>query len=314
MAEEPHPEVQALLSTIEALPVPPTYALSVESARDRLDEFFADQPAEEVATREDYSIPGPAGNLPVRVYVPDGDGPHPVLVYYHGGGWVLGGLDTHDTVCAALANRTPCAVLSVDYRLAPEHPFPAPLEDAYAAAEWVEANGDRINVDPDRIAIGGDSAGGNLAAAVALMARDRSDTPTVVHQLLVYPAVHSPPIHEFDSHTENAKGYFLERASIDWFYEQYLQGPVHARNEYVAPLLVDDCAGLPPATVVTAGFDPLRDEGRAYAELLADDGVPVEHIHYPGVIHGFISLPDLLSTADEALSDIAAELRGALAI
>lgn len=313
MPDEPHPEAQALLEVADQVPAPPTYALSIESARDRLDEFIADQPVEDVANVENYSIPGPEGPetaIPVRVYEPDVEPPYPVLVYLHGGGWTVGGLDTHDNVCAALTNRADCLTVSVDYRLAPEHPFPAAVEDSYAAVEWVEAHGERINADTDRIAVAGDSAGGNLTAAVTLMARDH-DGPEFVHQGLIYPAVASPVVHDFESYEENAEGYFLEAESSMWYYDKYIQSPVHARNEYAAPLLADDLSGLPSATVITAGFDPLRDEGIEYAERLESDGVDVEHLHYEGMIHAFVSLPEMISRGQEAIDALGEELAAA---
>jgi acetyl esterase len=232
------------------------------------------------------------------------------LVYLHGGGWVRGDLDTHDNVCRALCARAGCAVLSVDYRRAPEHPFPAALEDCYAALEWTAEHAGRLTLDPDRIAVGGDSAGGNLSAGLALMTRDR-DGPALARQLLIYPAVASPELQSFDSYEENAFGYLLERPGIEWYYERYAPSPAQARNEYLAPLLAGDLSGLAPATVVTAGFDPLRDEGIEYADRLAADGVDVEHRHYEGMIHAFVSLPEVMSTGDEALSAMAGDLRAA---
>ena len=310
MARRPDPEVQALLESADRLPIPPTYALSVESARDRLDRLLTDQPVEAVAGVENFSIPGPESAIPIRIYVPDGSPPYPVLVYFHGGGWTAGSLDTHDSVCAALTNRAGCLTVSVDYRLAPEHPFPAAVEDSYAAVEWLAAHGERINADTGRIAVAGDSAGGNLTAAVTIMARDH-DGPRFVHQGLLYPAVASPTVHEFESYEENAEGYLLEMASVRWYYDQYFQSPVHARNEYAAPLLADDLSGLPPATVITAGFDPLRDEGIEYAVRLEADGVDVEHRHYERMIHAFVSLPEAISQSQAAIDALGSQLAGA---
>ena len=315
MADQPHPEAQTLLDLADRLSLPPTYALSVETARKRLETFVADQPVEDVANVETYSIPGPETadsdvTVPVRIYEPEGSPPYPVLVYFHGGGWTVGSLDTHDTVCAALTNRANCLTVSVDYRLAPEHPFPAAVEDCYAAVEWVAAHGAHLNADTDRIAVAGDSAGGNLAAAVTLVARDYGG-PEFVHQGLLYPAVASPVVHDFESYEENAEGYLLEAESVRWYYDQYVQHPAHARNEYAAPLLVDDLSGLPPATVVTAGFDPLRDEGIAYAERLDADGVAVEHRHYPELIHAFVSLPATISRGRDELDALGEDLADA---
>jgi acetyl esterase len=259
----------------------------------------------------DFAIEGPDGPIPIRAYVPEGEGPFPVLVYYHGGGWVIGGLDEYENVTSAICDRGEVVVLSVDYRLAPEHPFPAQLADAYAALEWAAEFAADVSGDPDRLAVGGDSAGGNLAAAVSLLARDRGG-PDISHQSLIYPAVASPVIHEFDSYTENAEGYFLERRSIDWFYEKWLPSELHARNEYAAPLLARDLSGLPSATVVTAGFDPLRDEGAAYADRLTEAGVAVHHEHYDDMIHGFASMTELIDAARVANGVVADELAAAL--
>jgi acetyl esterase len=299
------PQVAALLETMETMGMPPTYALSVESARNRLAELFQTE-GESVDRVEDFAIEGPVDPIPVRLYAPAGED-HPLLVFYHGGGWVIGDIETYDAVCRALSNAADCAVLSVGYRLAPEHAFPAAVEDAYAALEWADEYGDRINCDPTRIAVGGDSAGGNLAAAAALMSRDR-DGPEIAHQLLVYPAVASPSIHDFPSYEENSEGYLLEGVSVEWFFDRYLPDPVDHRNAYAAPLLARDYSDLPPATVLTAGFDPLRDEGREYAERLDAAGVPVEHHEYEGMIHGFVNLLDQLDDAREAIDTIGEEL------
>ena len=313
MADQPHPTAQAVIDLAADAPVPPTSGLSVESARDRLDRLFATQTAESVATVEDYSITGPDsrdGPLPVRVYEPEAESPYPVLCYFHGGGFVVGGLDTHDTVCAALTNRADCLTISVDYRLAPEHPFPAGLEDCYAALEWAARFAPAVNGDPDRLAIAGDSAGGSLAAGLALLARDL-EGPALCYQGLIYPGTAPPPLFEFDSYVENAAGYLLEMDSVEWYYDRYLQSDVHRRNEYAWPLLADDLSDLPPATVLTAGFDPIRDEGIAYAEALADDGVDVTHRHYDDMIHGFLNLTDAIPASETALDELGTDLQAA---
>ncbi|KYH25455.1 acetyl esterase [Halalkalicoccus paucihalophilus] len=303
------PQAEALLETVETMGRPPTYALSPESAREQLAELFASE-GEPVDRVEDFSISGPAESIPVRLYAPTGED-HPLLVFYHGGGWVIGDVGTYDPVCRALSNAADCAVLSVDYRLAPEHPFPAAVEDAYAALEWAAEYAERINCDPRRVAVGGDSAGGNLAAAVSLMSRDR-DGPEITHQSLIYPAVASPAVHEFPSHEENGEGYLLEAASIEWFLERYLPNPVDHRNAYAAPLLARDYSNLPSATVLTAGFDPLRDEGREYADRLESAGVSVTRHEYEGMIHGFVNLLDHLDAAGEAIDALGADLKTAL--
>ena len=319
--DELDPQAAAMLEYIEAMGLPPSYAVSPAVARRRLEDYFGDQEAEPVEATTDYEIPSPAGPIPVRQYSPEGAGPHPLVVFYHGGGWTAGSLDTHDNVCRALVNRADCVVLSVDYRLAPEHPFPAAFHDAYAALEWADEYAEKVDADPDRIAVAGDSAGGNLAAAVALRARDirrgvgfrdeSGDAPDIVHQGLIYPAVNSPAGPSVESYEENATGYFLERASMEYYYGNYVQDPADARNEYLAPLLADDLTDLPPASVLTAGFDPLRDEGRAYADRLREAGVDVAHEEFDGQIHGFVSMTDMLDRADDGLDFVAGELAAA---
>jgi acetyl esterase len=307
MAQSPSDAAQSLIAEAEAGVQPPVDGLSVESARQRLSDLFAPQPTEPVASVENFSVPGPESDVPVRVYEPDADGPYPIVLYFHGGGWVVGDLDTHDTVCAALTNRANCLTISVDYRLAPEHPFPAGLEDCYSALEWVSEYGHRMNGDPDRLAVAGDSAGGNLAAAVSLLARDR-DGPDIAHQALVYPAVASPVVHHFDSYDENGEGYLLELAGSRWYMDKYVDSPIHFRNEYFAPLLADDLSDLPPATVVTAGFDLHRDEGIAYADRLDAAGVDVSHTNYEEMIHTFVNLPEFFPESKAALEEIATRL------
>jgi len=294
----------------DSAPVPPSNGLAPGAARARLENIMGDLPVEPVANTENYAITGPAGDVPVRVYEPDADPPYPVLVYYHGGGFMVGSLDTHDNVCAALTNRADCLTVSVDYRLAPEHPFPAGLEDAYAAVQWAEAFATKINGDPDRIAVAGDSAGGNLSAAVALMVRDQGG-PDLAHQGLIYPGTASPALHEFDSYEENAEGYFLETETVEWYYDNYVQSPGHVHNAYASPLLAGDLSDLPGATVITAGFDPIRDEGIAYAEALAADGVDVDHHHYEDMIHAFVSLPEAIPAGKDALDELGANLAAA---
>ncbi len=310
MADEPHPTAQELIALADAAPVPGNNGLTPTGARDRFEQLTADLSVEPVETVETYPIPGPEANpegIPVRVYEPTADPPYPLLVYYHGGGFTVGSLDTHDNVCAALTNRADCLTVSVDYRLAPEHPFPAALEDCYAALEWAADFADDLDADADRLAVAGDSAGGTLSAAVALMARDL-DGPDLVHQGLIYPATASSATHEFPSYEENAEGYFLEMDAMEWYYDNYIQSPVHAQNPYASPLVADDLADLPPATVITAGFDPLRDEGRAYAERLADAGVDTDHLHYEEMIHGFVSLPEFIPRGADATDDLAERL------
>lgn len=310
MADEPHPQVQALLQMLEEGNIPPTYGLAPESAREQFTRLIDLMEPTDVGETTDFAIQGPAGAIPVRAYIPEGTGPFPILVYFHGGGWTIGNIDTHENVCTALCSSADVVVVSVEYRLAPEHPFPAQLEDAYAAVEWASEFAGDISGDPDRIAVGGDSAGGNLAAAVSLMARDQ-DGPDLTHQLLIYPAVASPTVHAFDSYEENAEGYFLERESMAWYYDKWLSSDADARNAYMAPLLARDLSGVPSATVITAGFDPLRDEGIEYAERLAQAGVDVHHENYDAMIHGFVSLKAQIDAGEEAMDLLADELSSA---
>lgn len=297
---EPHPQVQAVLAQLAEADTPPTFAVRPETAREQFSALLATDDPEPVGSVQETHIDGPGGSLPLRIYHPDGNGPFPMVVYFHGGGWVIGDLDTHDNVCRRLTNLTDALVISVDYRLAPEHPFPAAVEDAYAATEWAATYGDRVGGDPDRIALAGDSAGGNLAAAVSLRARDM-DGPTVDHQALFYPAVNAPDLEAFESYHENAEGYLLEYATMEWFYDQYVADPYDLRNAYLAPLQARDLSDLPPATIVTAEFDPLRDEGRAYAKRLSAAGVDVEHEEFEGMIHAFVNLFEVIDRANDAI-------------
>ena len=264
-----------------------------------------------VASIEERKIPGPGGEIGVRVYRPGKKGRLPVLLFYHGGGWVIGDLDTNDNQCRMLANRASAAVVSVDYRLAPEHPFPAALEDSYAALEWVSRNAESMGLDPSRIAVGGGSAGGNLAAAVALMARDRGG-PRIACQLMVYPATN---LLEFStaSHRSFAEGYGLTREHVEFFRDSYLPEAADRKSPYASPLLAESLKGLPPAIVITAGFDVLRDEGIAYAERLEAAGVPTVRAHYPSMIHGFVSMDRVFGEAEEAIDEAAMALSEAFA-
>ena len=303
------PQARALLDQANAMGMPPLHTMSVPEARASLAAMASLQgEPQSVAKIVNRQAPGPAGDVPVRLYTPAGQAPFPALVYYHGGGWVLGGLDTHDGVCRQMASSAGCLVVSVDYRLAPEHKFPAAAEDAYAALQWVATNADGLGVDPARIAIGGDSAGGNLAAVVALMARDRG-TPAVAFQLLVYPVTDSAC--DTASYRDNADGYFLTKDAMLWFWNHYTRDAADRRNPYAAPLKAQDLRGLPPALVMTAEFDPLRDEGEAYAARLREAGVPVQLTRYHGMIHGFFGMSALLDQAKEAIQEATTALRTA---
>jgi acetyl esterase len=308
--DEPDPElVEALRTREHELP---THTLSPEAARaQRRGRHVPPGKADDVARVRDLGIEGPGGNVPVRIYEPGdtGTGPRPAVVYFHGGGWVVGSLDSHDPLCRALANAAGAVVVSVDYRLAPEHAFPAAAEDAYAATAWVTARAAELGVDPERVTVAGDSAGGNLAAAVSLVARDRGG-PDIAYQLPIYPVIDHTL--DYDSYPENAE-WGPSSEAMGWFWEQYLARDVDAYNPYAAPLWARSLADLPPATVVTAGFDTLRDEGVAYAERLESAGVETTLRHYERMTHGFMSIlgePDL-SRAREAVDDVAGDLADA---
>lgn len=263
------------------------------------------EPVDQVHNR---SIPGPYGEIPIRVYSPKGETPFPVLLYFHGGGWVLGNLDTADAICRSLANQAGCIVVSVDYRLAPEYKFPAAAEEAYTAIQWIAQHASSMGADPNRMAVGGDSAGGNLAAVAALMARDRK-APRLLHQLLVYPVTH----YSFDtvSYQENGNGYLLSKNDMIWFWDHYLQNESDGKHSYASPLLSENLVGLPPATVITAEFDPLRDEGEAYANRLREAGNHVIHTRYNGMVHGFFRMAGLLDQGRNALLEVSTALRAA---
>jgi acetyl esterase len=304
------PQAQAFLERFETGGALPFHALTVEQARRAIEEqtrTFGSPQA--VARVEDREIPGPAGPLAVRIYIPSHEASLPALVYFHGGGWVIGNLNTHDAVCRALSNSARCLTVAVDYRLAPEHRFPAALEDCYAATSWVATNAQRLGVDATRLAVGGDSAGGNLAAAVALMARERG-APALAFQLLVYPVTDDAM--DTPSHRAFAEGFFLTRSDMEWFWNHYAPDPSDRESCFACPAKATDLSGLPPAMIITAEFDPLRDEGERYAERLKAAGVPVTLKRYPGMVHGFFRLSHIIDQGKTALAEAGAALRAAL--
>jgi acetyl esterase len=262
-----------------------------------------------VARVEDRVIPGPAGDVPVRIYWPSDEPALPVIVFFHGGGWVICDLDTHDQTARHLAADVGAIVVSVDYRLAPEHKFPAAVDDCYAATVWAAENAASLGGDPNRMAVAGDSAGGNLAAAVPLMIKDRGG-PALRFQLLVYP-VTGTPWDDRVSFVENAEGYMLTTKSMFWFVNHYMNERADTEHPYFSPTRAADHSGLPPALVITAEYDPLRDEGEAYADRLRAAGVPVRLHRYDGVIHGFFRLPAVIDRSSEALQEAAAAVREA---
>jgi acetyl esterase len=305
------PQVQFLLDQLAALDAPTMDSLTPDDVRQQMRAQLAlfGEP-EPIAHIEDRTIPGPQGAIPLRIFTPDGSGSFPLLVFFHGGGWVIGDLDTHDGLCRSLANKAGCVVVSVDYRLAPEHKFPAAPEDCYAATQWVAEQAAQLHGDASRIAVAGDSAGGNLTAVISQMSRDRGGPP-LIFQLLIYPAtdftMSSPSI------DENADGYYLTKADMIWFTNHYLNNEGEKKNPLASPLFASNLQGLPPALIITAEYDPLRDEGETYGEKLKEAGVPVTIHRYNGVIHGFVSLAPFLDQGKLAIDECARALRAAFA-
>jgi len=303
------PQAQRVLDQLAALNNPPYTELSPEEARrvavEAARQMAPGEPVAEVAGRR---IAGPGGEIPIRVYQPGGAGPHPVVVYFHGGGWVICDLDTHDMLMRRIVNAAGAIVVGVDYRLAPEHKFPAGLEDCYAATRWVADHADSIGADGRRIAVAGDSAGGNLAAAVSLLARDRGGPPLAL-QLLVYPITDRD--FETPSYRDNAAGYLLSREVMIWFWNHYIRRDEEAADPLASPLLAGDLSLLPPAHIITAEYDPLRDEGEAYARRLATSGVPVTLRRYDGMIHDFFRRFAMIDQGAAAVAEAAEALKRA---
>lgn len=285
-------------------------SLNAEEVRSRFG-AAAEMPVQDVARTEDRMIPGADGTeQPIRIYWPAiTDELLAVVVFFHGGGWVIGGIDSHDGQVREMVNRTGAAYVSVDYRLAPEARFPAAAEDCYAATQWVAENAASIGVDANRLGVGGDSAGGNLAAVVSQMARDRGG-PAIAHQLLVYPCC-DMDTNAWPSQTDNGTGYFLTKESMDWFYDQYTDA-ADRDNPYASPIKAADLSGLPPACVITAEYDPLRDEGEAYGRRLQEAGVDCEIHRYDGMFHGFFGMALVIAGAVEAQEAAAASVRAGL--
>ena len=309
-----HTQIQQVIDALAASELGPVHALTPTEARVQYERMvkargIAPTP---VGAVEERAIPGAAGDLPVRIYRPDVDAPDlPTLVYYHGGGHVIGNLDTHDAVARNLCNGAGCVVVSVDYRLAPEHRFPAAAEDAFAAVQWCAAHGEAIGIDPLRMAVGGDSAGGNLAAVAALMARDAGG-PVIRLQVLVYPVTDYAC--DTASYRTYAQGYgMLEARSMHWFRDHYLRGEADRHDWRAAPLRAGDLAGLPPALLLTAQCDVLHDEGEAYAHRLRAAGVDVEYRDCEGMIHGFFTMAPMVDGAVQAQALVCRALRGAFA-
>ena len=310
-----HPEARALLDLIAERGIAPFHTLSPAEARKAyLDRRAFSQPAApDVAEVRELAADGPHGAIPLRMYRPLGSSAGavlPALVYFHGGGWVIGDLETHDVLCRELANGAGCAVVAVDYRLAPEFVFPHAVDDCLAATAWLQRNAVALGIDAARLAVGGDSAGGNLAAVVTHLARDAGDLP-IAFQLLIYPATDQRLVAA--SHETNGDGYLLTRDSIAYYRGHYLPDAADWLDPRSSPLLRGDLRALPPALVVTAGYDPLRDEGLQYAQALSDAGNRVSHVCFERQIHGFITMGRVLDEANTAVALCAAELRRALA-
>jgi acetyl esterase len=304
------PQAQQVLQLLAEMGLPPTHTISPEQAR--INSKLRPRAAgPDVAKVEDRTIPGAGPDIPVRIYTPAGTGPFPVLVWFHGGGWVVGDLDSADGTARHLTVGANCVTVSVDYRLAPETKFPGPADDCYAATMWAVQHAANINGDPTRVAVGGDSAGGNLAAAVSLMARDRRQ-PALGFQLLVYPVTDRN--FQTNTYEQWADGYLFSRDSMKYYWDHYLGDPDDASNPYAAPLQAKAVNQLPPALVITAEYDPLCDEGEAYAKRLQAAGVPTTYSCYDGMIHGFFGMFGALDKGLAAIHQASAALRTAFAV
>ena len=300
-----HPDYEAMLKQLAEVGGPDLIEMPPPAAREM---FRAMQPAPAALGEgvRNVSIPGPGGALGLRVYTPPGEGPFPIAMMFHGGGWVIGDLDTADTQSREVSQGTGAVVVSVDYRLAPEHRFPAAAEDCYAATCWAQENAASLHGDPDRLAVVGDSAGGNLAAVVALMARDRQG-PAIAFQVLVYPVTDGVAF-DTPSYRDNAEGYLLTTKAMRWFWDHYADAADRA-NPYASPARADDLSNLPAALVLTAEFDPLRDEGEAYAARLKAAGNRVECERLDGLIHGFFAQGAVVPAARPGMEKVCAALR-----
>lgn len=304
------PQAKLILDQLEKGGVPPLHTMSPQAARDAYGLMRSTNKVEEVGHVEDRNIPGPHGDIPIRIYKPLGYEEIeslPILVFYHGGGWVIGNLDTHDDACRSLTNGANCLVVSVDYRLAPEYKFPVAVEDAFAALEWVVEHAEELGGNSKKIAVGGDSAGGNLAAVATIIAKEKQE-PNIVFQLLIYPSTGVGPTKSYE---DNGEGYFLTKELMAWFREHYLNSPEDAKHPHVSPYLYEDPSGLPPALVMTAEYDPLRDDGKAYANKLKAAGVDVIYSEYVGMIHGFVTMANFIDKGKFALQEAASVLKDA---
>ncbi len=301
------PIVKMICDQANASEAPPVHSLSPVDARTSY-EALRPTTTQELARVEDITIAGAQGPLRARLYAPRDDASLPVVLYLHGGGWVIGSIETHDSLCQLLAKSSGCCVISLDYRLAPEHKFPAAPEDVYAALVDLQARAAELGVDGSRLAVAGDSAGGNLSAAVAIMCRDRGG-PALAMQGLIYPVTN----YSFDtnSYRDNAEGYLLTTETMRWFWDHYLSDAADGANPLASPLKAADVSGVAPAYIITAEYDPLRDEGDAYAAKLAAAGVAVTHRPYDGMVHEFVRFNDFIPQGKQAVVDLGAALRKA---
>jgi acetyl esterase len=304
------PQVKTMLDQVNGLGAPPMHTLPVHEARAFASGLAAmGLQAEEVAKVEDLSIPSPAGQLAVRIYGPGGRAPWPAVVYLHGSGWIYGDLEMSDALCRRLARVSGCVVVAPDYRLAPEHPYPAALDDVAATLDWVAAEASALGVDAGRVGIGGESAGANLAAAAALRARDLGGPP-LAFQLLICPVLDARL--DTASMAEFADGYLLTRDTMAWLWGLYLADAAQGEEPYASPARAEDLTGLPPALIVTAGYDPLRDEAEAYGARLEQAGVRAEIRRYGGMVHGFFTFAGVIEAATPAIDETARTMGTAL--
>lgn len=303
-------QAQAYIERLASQNIPSKYELGHEKLRQQVKAgsfgMSGEPPA--ITKVENLSIAGPNGQVPVRVYTPEGTGPFPALLYCHGGGWVNCDLDTHEVICRTLANGADCVVVSVDYRQSPEYKFPIGLEDCYAALVWLSTNAVEFNVDPTRLAVGGDSSGGNFAAALALLARDRGG-PNLVLQLMIYPITDLR--FETASMERNGTGFALTKEDMEWYREQYIRTSDDIQNPLASPLLAADVTNLAPTFILTAEYDPLVDEAEIYGKRLAEAGVPVKVSRYDGQIHGFVRQTAIIDDSHKALAECSQVLKAA---
>ncbi|NNC79726.1 MAG: alpha/beta hydrolase [Acidimicrobiales bacterium] len=300
-----HPQAEMIIQAAIELELPALTTLDPVTARELYDNRTALVAPPGIHETRDLTIPGPGGDLVIRIYTPAPSTDAPVVMFFHGGGWVFGTIDTHDAACRLLANEARAVVVSVDYRLAPEAPYPAAVDDCEAATRWVVDNADELGIDPSRVAVSGDSAGGNLAAIVAQSMRDNGG-PKIAAQALIYPAT-DLTLTDSDSYIRNAEGYILTRDAMVWFIDHYTPNPVDRHAPRCSPFF-GSLAGLPPTIIITAEYDPLLDDGTRFAEALTAAGVPTELVEYEGQIHSFFTQVGLVDDSADAIQRIAAFL------